>query len=143
MYFLLIVRKTQHRKILTFYIRNSGSVNNCSQSHFLQAILREKYPNTEFFLVLIFPYSDQINLRIWTLFTQCNTWQGSRVCYEELWNIFTISLVTVWIVSVEITVTMNTEYRVKRSTSTVQKIKFSIKDFFSKCDQIRSFLRIR
>ena len=23
-----------------------------------------------------------------------------------------------------------------------QKIKFSIKDFFSKCDQIRSFLRI-
>ena len=25
---------------------------------------------------------------------------------------------------------------------TAQKIKFSIKDFFSKCDQIRSFLRI-
>ena len=25
---------------------------------------------------------------------------------------------------------------------TVQKMKFSIKDFFSKCDQIRSFLRI-
>ena len=28
------------------------------------------------------------------------------------------------------------------STFTVQKIKFSIKDFFSICDQIRSFLRI-
>ena len=28
------------------------------------------------------------------------------------------------------------------STNTAQKIKFSIKDFFSKCDQIRSFLRI-
>ena len=28
------------------------------------------------------------------------------------------------------------------STVTVQKIKFAIKDFFSKCDQIRSFLRI-
>ena len=27
-------------------------------------------------------------------------------------------------------------------TSTAQKMKFSIKDFFSKCDQIRSFLRI-
>ena len=28
------------------------------------------------------------------------------------------------------------------STNTAQKMKFSIKDFFSKCDQIRSFLRI-
>ena len=27
-------------------------------------------------------------------------------------------------------------------TNTAQKLKFSIKDFFSKCDQIRSFLRI-
>ena len=26
--------------------------------------------------------------------------------------------------------------------NTEQKMKFSIKDFFSKCDQIRSFLRI-
>ena len=25
---------------------------------------------------------------------------------------------------------------------TAQKVKFSVKDFFSKCDQIRSFLRI-
>ena len=39
--------------------------------------LREKYRNTEFFLVCIFPYSvwiredkDQKKLRIWTLFTQ-------------------------------------------------------------------------
>ena len=27
-------------------------------------------------------------------------------------------------------------------TLTVQKMKFSIKDFFSKCDQARSFLRV-
>ena len=27
-------------------------------------------------------------------------------------------------------------------TFTVQKMKFSIKDFFSKCDQTRSFLRV-
>ena len=27
--------------------------------------------------------------------------------------------------------------------NTAQEMKFSIKDFFSKCDQIRSFLRIR
>ena len=40
--------------------------------------LREKCPNTEFFLVRIFLYSewilentDQTKLRIWTLFTQC------------------------------------------------------------------------
>ena len=29
------------------------------------------------------------------------------------------------------------------TTITAQKMKFSIKDFFSKCDQIRSFLPIR
>ena len=29
---------------------------------------------------------------------------------------------------------------IKRMTSTAQKMKFSIMDFFSKCDQIRSFL---
>ena len=34
--------------------------------------LREKCPNTEFFLVRIFRHSDQKKLRIWTLFTQCN-----------------------------------------------------------------------
>ena len=28
------------------------------------------------------------------------------------------------------------------TTPTTQKMKFSIKDFFSKCDQIRSFMRI-
>ena len=33
--------------------------------------LPEKCPNTEFFLVRIFPHSDQKKLRIWTLFTQC------------------------------------------------------------------------
>ena len=32
--------------------------------------------------------------------------------------------------------------RSKFSTGTAQKIKFSIRDFFSKCDQISSFLRI-
>ena len=30
----------------------------------------------------------------------------------------------------------------KICSNTAQKMKFSIKDFFSKCDQIRSFLRI-
>ena len=30
----------------------------------------------------------------------------------------------------------------KKSTSFQQKMRFSIKDIFSKCDQIRSFLRI-
>ena len=32
---------------------------------------------------------------------------------------------------------------IKRSFKHYAKMKFSIKDFFSKCDQIRSFLRIK
>ena len=32
--------------------------------------------------------------------------------------------------------------RVKAAVVTAQKMKFSIKDFFNKCDQVRSFLRI-
>ena len=36
-----------------------------------RASLREKCPNTEVFLVRIFPNSDQKKLRIWTLFMQC------------------------------------------------------------------------
>ena len=49
--------------------------------------LREKCPNTEFFLVRIFPHSvrenmDQKELRIWTLFTQ---WRLKK------WNLVTIS----------------------------------------------------
>ena len=31
---------------------------------------------------------------------------------------------------------------IDRALHTAQKMKFSIKDFFSKCDQIRGFLRI-
>ena len=55
--------------------------STCSGALFLlklQATLREKCPNTEVFLVRIFPYSDWIpentdqkKLSIWTLFTQC------------------------------------------------------------------------
>ena len=43
-------------------------------SHYILS-LREKCPNTEFFLVRIFQWSDQKKLRIWTLFTQY-TWSG-------------------------------------------------------------------
>ena len=35
------------------------------------AVLRENYPNTDFFLVQIQENKDQKKLRIWTLFTQC------------------------------------------------------------------------
>ena len=35
-----------------------------------------------------------------------------------------------------------TSNKLRPITSTAQKTKFPIKDFFSKCDQIRSFLRI-
>ena len=50
--------------------KNTANISNCCFS--------QKCPNTEFFLVRIFPYSvqirettDQKKLRIWTLFTQC------------------------------------------------------------------------
>ena len=33
--------------------------------------VREKCPNKEFFLLRIFPYSDQKKLCIWTFFTEC------------------------------------------------------------------------
>ena len=64
--------------------------------------LREKRPNTEFFLVRIFPHSehgdlrskspysvqmrgntDKKNLRIWTLFTQCSV--IGPVCANQKW----------------------------------------------------------
>ena len=35
---------------------------------------------------------------------------------------------------------LNNLVQIFRGIPTVQKMKFSIKDFFSKCDQIRSFL---
>ena len=38
--------------------------------------------------------------------------------------------------------TQNTQRKKKCWNVTAQKLKFSIKDFFSKCDQMRSFLRI-
>ena len=49
--------------------------------------LREKFPNTKFFLVRIFPYSirirentDQKKLHIWTLFTQLK-WYS---CHQQI-----------------------------------------------------------
>ena len=42
----------------------------------------------------------------------------------------------------ELTYMMNFKFTEPTLTSIAQKMKFSIKDFFSKCDQIRSFLRI-
>ena len=42
--------------------------------------LREKCPNTEFFLVRIFPYSDRIRTR--------NVWQGSECTSDKLKSVF-------------------------------------------------------
>ena len=83
---------------------------------YLEFSLREKCPNTEFFLVRIFPYSDWIRgdsispysvrihentyqkkLRIWTLYTQCLfsiSWilffQILNFNISELWNILCV-----------------------------------------------------
>ena len=37
---------------------------------------------------------------------------------------------------------LNSFFLMQNITNTAQKMKFSIKDFFSKCNQIQSFLRI-
>ena len=42
----------------------------------------------------------------------------------------------------ELTYIMNFKFPEPTLTNTAQKMQFSIRDFFSKCDQIRSFLRI-
>ena len=42
-----------------------------------------KYPSTEFFLVLIFPHSDQKKLRIWILFTQCLLHLFHRISLDD------------------------------------------------------------
>ena len=49
--------------------------------------LREKCPNTEFFLGRIFLYSDQKKLRIWTIFTQ---WLTDKAL--SLWTLWYFSL---------------------------------------------------
>ena len=58
-----------------------GDMNTCA----VYSTLHEKHPNTEFFIVYIFPHSvrirentDQKMLRMWTHFTQCNILQFER-----------------------------------------------------------------
>ena len=73
-----LVDKSLKSNKIAFYVKYS-------RGDFLKFSLREKCPNTEVFLVCIFPYldwirgdtvqmrenTDQKNLRILTLFTQC------------------------------------------------------------------------
>ena len=58
--------------------------------------LREKCPNTKFFLVRIFLYSDQKKLHIWTLFMQwlrvSNYFYGSTNCYITIKYIFSVRI---------------------------------------------------
>ena len=58
-------------------VNNNNTIRYVVFVYFENISLREKYPNTELFLVRIFLYSvriqentDQKKLRIWTLFTQ-------------------------------------------------------------------------
>ena len=56
--------------------------------------LREKCPNTEFFLVRIFLYSDQKKLRIWTLFAQCKVSKFSKSGNQALLSLNILSIDT-------------------------------------------------
>ena len=86
-------------------------------TYFYMHTLRKMCPNTELSLVRLFLYLDQKPLRIWTLFTQL---QDSNLVE----NSFSLErdVTLMWFIA--------------------QKMKFSIKDFFSKFYQIRSLLRI-
>ena len=55
-----------------------------------QETLREKCPNTEFFLVLIFLYSDQKKLRIWTL---SRSEEGGRTYMRKVAKVKIIEIV--------------------------------------------------
>ena len=86
----------------------------------------DKCPNMEFFLVLIFLCSGWLRTRKNSIFVHFPRTEGNRHSWLSLSDIARVSS------SIILALNQNT----------IQKIKFSINDFFSKCDQIRSFLRI-
>ena len=72
------------------YMQNS-SILHLHLGYEYTSALREKCPNTEYFLVLILLYSDWIQenteqkiLRIWTLFTHCFPWK--IIFSEKSWK---------------------------------------------------------
>ena len=75
-------------------------------SQLMISSLREKCPGMEFFLVRIFPHSDWIrentdqkNLRIWTLSTQCVSSASIRqFMYVNLWKIVFIMESNVFVI---------------------------------------------
>ena len=80
----------------------------------------------EFFLFLIFLCSGWLQTRKNSIFVHFPRTEGNRHSWLFLPYIARVSS------SIILALNQNT----------AQKMKFSIKDFFSKCDQIRSFLRI-
>ena len=67
----VVTKETQHPRLPTLGVNLIGL-------EVVRALFREHYPNADFFLVRILPYSDWIRenmdqkkIRIWTLFTQC------------------------------------------------------------------------
>ena len=55
----------------------------------MKITLREKYPNTEFFLVRIFWYLDQKKLCIWTLVTQCKSQLLGKIAFHTILKVIT------------------------------------------------------
>ena len=94
---------------------SSWSVFSCIQTEYGDPHRKSPYS------VQIQDNTDRKKLRIWTLFTQCALVLVS-VYANTGWE-KTISLVS-------------------SAAITAQKMKFSIKDFFSKCEQIRRKLQI-
>ena len=80
------------------YFQVHSQKNVCLSSNIFDQSLREKYSNTEFFLVRIFLYSvriqentDQKKLRIWTIFTQ---WISLFFLFEKNFRVINSLLLT-------------------------------------------------
>ena len=72
--------------------------------------------------------------------------EGKLLTYKKTFN-RPLSKMNIHLLSqvwIKIIVQFDSEFflEIITTTPTAQKMKFSIKDFFSKCDQIRSFLRL-
>ena len=76
--FLYIFSCKQHVISIKLNLKVKGQIT-CNSTNCLCV----KCPNTEFFLVLIFLYSDQKKFRFWTLFTQC-VWLTGKLVNQSI-----------------------------------------------------------
>ena len=75
----LEIAKKEHQNFENSFRKLVSILDTWKFSLLTSISLCERCPNTEFFLVHIFLYSEQKRLGIWTHFTQWDTWMFSQV----------------------------------------------------------------